>query len=240
MKGDHMKQRIVVTDVTRMYGDRVCVAGYLEDGSPIRPVCGHYGPTEAWLRPDSEALVAPFTLVELEVGNMPPRVTAPHTEDREVPATGHQVIRTLEAKDQLKWLDRTAFPSVGAIFGAQIRSDDDTQWGRFVQVGEGVRSLGTIRPMKIELLDYSQYGGSWKYRLRFIDHSGEQFRLTINDLAFRRRLDDLRDSGQPPHAVATAILSELQRQEVYLRVGLAREWKYGCYLQITGVYGFPR
>ena len=167
-------------------------------------------------------------------------VTAPHTEDREVPATGHQIIRTLELKEQMQWLDRTAFPSIGAIFGARIYSDDDTQWGRFVRVGEGVRSLGTIRPMNLEWLDYSQYDGSWKYRLRFLDQSGEQFRLTINDLAFRRRLDELRNSGQPPTAAATATLSVLQRQEVFLRVGLAREWKNGCYLQITGVYGFPR
>jgi hypothetical protein len=231
---------MVVTDLTRMSGDRVCVGGYLEDGSAVRPVYGQFGPTEAWLSPDSESLIVPFSLVELDVGSIPLPVTAPHTEDRAIPPTGHQLIRNLQDNEQIRWLDRTAYPSVRAIFGTQVYSDDDTQWGRFVQVGEGVRSLGTIRPLELEWLDYSQYDGNWKYRLRFLDQSGEQFRLAINDLAFRKRLNDLRDSGQPPNAAATATLATLQRQKVYLRIGLAREWKKGCYLQITGVYGFPR
>ena len=41
-----MRRRMVVTDITRMEGDRVCVGGYLEDGASMRPVCARTGPTE--------------------------------------------------------------------------------------------------------------------------------------------------------------------------------------------------
>ena len=79
-----MRQRMIVTDLTRMQGARICVGGYLEDGTPIRPVCGQSGPTEAWPRPTPDQRVVPFSLVELEVG-APVQLVPPHTEDRLVP-----------------------------------------------------------------------------------------------------------------------------------------------------------
>ena len=49
-------------------------------------------------------------------------------------------------------------------------------------------------------------------------------------------------TAEPPRTRRRApILTELRRQRVYLRIGLARGWDRHpdrCYLQITGVYGF--
>ena len=81
----------------------------------------------------------------------------------------------------------------------------------------------------------------WDYRLRFSDGSREEFQLAVVDLAFRRGLDALRDDGLSPQQAATRVLAQLRRQEVYLRIGLARGWDRfpdRCYLQVTGVYGF--
>jgi hypothetical protein len=239
-----MRQRMVVTDLTRMQGARICVGGYLEDGTPIRPVCGQSGPTEAWLQPTPDERVVPFSLVELDVG-APVQIVPPHTEDRLVPTTGHRVIQTMPDQGRLSWLGWSESPSVREIFGAEVQSapGPEQPWGRYIRSGEGIRSLGTIRVDRVQAVRYHRYPdrGQWDYRLRFRDGSQEEFQLAVVDLEFRSRLDALRDSGLSADRAATEILTALQRQTVYMRIGLARGWDRHpdrCYLQITGVYGF--
>jgi hypothetical protein len=234
---------MIVTDVTRMDGDRVCVGGYLEDGTAVRPVAGRIGPNEQWLRSARDGRVAPFTVLELQVNRAPKRLTEPHTEDRTIPLKGHRVLSMLSDEDRQALLDRTASPSVRSIFGAEIHADPAGQWGRYVRTGEGTRSLGTIRVDHVQAVRYHHYPdrGRWDYQLRFRDGSHEEFQLAVVDLAFRARLDALGDSGLPADRAATEILAALQRQTVYERIGLARGWDRHpdrCYFQITGVYGF--
>jgi hypothetical protein len=238
------RRRLVVTDVTRMEGDRVCVAGYLEDGRMVRPVGARGGPTTAWLRPGRGGMIEPFTLVDLRVLGAPKLLTPPHTEDRLVPVRGHRRVGELSEWERLAWLESSLAPTVRDIFGATVHADSDGRWGRFVRAGEGARSLGTIKPSRILAVRYAHYPerGRWDYRLRFRDGTGEEFQLAVTDLAFRDRLDDLRDSGRLPDRVAAETCDALQQQTVYLRIGLARGWDRHpdrCYLQITGVYGFP-
>jgi hypothetical protein len=157
--------------------------------------------------------------------------------------TGHRVVRLLSDAEQRALLERSASPSVRAIFGAEVHTDPAGRWGRYVRSGQGERSLGTIRVDRVLAVQYHHYPerGRWDYRLRFRDTSREEFQLAVVDLAFRGRLDALRDSGLPADRAAAQVLAELQRQSVYLRIGLARGWDKHpdrCYLQITGVYGF--
>jgi hypothetical protein len=221
------RRQLVVTDITRMEGDRVCVGGYLEDGTAVRPVAGRAGPNERWLRSARGAPVAPFSVVELQVNRAPKRTSAPHTEDRTIPVNGHRVLRTLSDEERQALLERSLSPAVRAIFDAEIHVDANGQWGRFVLVGDGQRSLGTIRPNAIRVVRYQHYPerGRWDYRLRFVDASGEEFQLAVVDLDFRRRLDALREGGLAPDRSASTTLAALQRQTVYLRIGLAREWE---------------
>jgi hypothetical protein len=237
------RRQMIVTDVTRMDGDRVCVGGYLDDGTPVRPVAGRIGPNEQWLRSARDGRVAPFAVLELQINRAPKPLVAPHTEDRTIPLHGHRVLSILPDEDQQSLLDRTASPAVRSVFGAEIHADPSGQWGRFVRAGEGMRSLGTIRVDRVQAVQYHHYPdrGRWDYRLRFRDGSREEFQLAVVDLAFRARLDALRDSGLTADRAATQLLNALQRQTVYLRIGLARGWDRHpdrCYLQITGVYGF--
>lgn len=229
-----------------MDGDRVCVAGFLpdEDNRVVRPVCARGGPREPWLQPAADALVIPFSVLDLKVAGAPQPLTAPHTEDRMVPATGHRLVGTLSAWEQIAWLESSLSPSLRAVFGATVRADPDAQWGRYVQAGEGERSLGTVKTGHILAVRYAHYPerGRWDYRLRFRDATGEEFQLAVVDLAFRRRLDELRRQDRVPDRVAAETLEQLRQQTVYLRVGLARGWEKHpdrCYVQITGVYGFP-
>lgn len=236
------RRRMVVTDITRMEGTRVCVAGFLEDGQVVRPVY-RGGPTEAWLHPAINSQIVPFSTVELMAPRRPGSLVPPHTEDRVVPERGHRVVSVLQDAERITWLASSTSPSVSAIFGAEIHSDPDNQWGRFVRAGEGSRSLGTIRPGSVVDVRFAHYPerGRWDYRLRFADATGDLFQLAVVDLAFRGRLNALHFAGQIPDQAAHQVLTELQRQNVYLRLGLARGWDRHpdrCYLQITGVYGF--
>ena len=237
------RSQMVVTDITRMEGERVCVGGYLEDGAAVRPVAGRAGPDERWLQSARGEPVAPFSVVELRVGWAPKRLGAPHTEDRTIPDTGHRVVRVLPDEERRAILERSLSRGVRAIFGAEVHAYANGTWGRYVRSGEGQRSLGTIRATAVRGVRYQHYPerGRWDYRLRFSDASGEEFQLAVVDLAFRRHLDALRDGGLSPDRSAATVLATLQRQTVYLRIGLARGWDKHpdrCYLQITGVYGF--
>lgn len=241
---DRPRQReLTVTDVTRMEGERVCVGGYLEDGAAVRPVAGRAGPNETWLRAARDGPVAPFSVVKIRVGWAPRASLAPHTEDREIPPRGHRVMRALATNEQKALLERTLSPAVRDIFGADVLADPQGQWGRYVRAGGGVRSLGTIRAHQVTTVSYRHYPerGRWDYRLRFVDATGEEWQLAVVDLAFRRRLDALRDDGLTPDGAARSVLDDLRQQDVYLRIGLARGWAKHpdrCYVQITGVYGF--
>ena len=237
------RRRMTVTDVTRMEGARVCIGGYLEDGTAVRPVVGRAGPDERWLRAARDGPVVPFSLVELHVGRPPKRLGAPHSEDRIIPSNGHRVLRVLSAEERQSLLERSRSPSVQEIFEAEIRADANGQWGRYVRAGEGRRSLGTIRAQAVRAVRYQHFPERkrWDYRLRFVDGSGEEFQLAVVDLDFRRNLDALRDDGLAVERVGPTILATLRGQQVYLRIGLARGWERHpdrCYLQITGVYGF--
>jgi hypothetical protein len=234
---------MVVLDVTRMAGNKVCVGGYLVEGEPIRPIGLFHGLDESWLRPSPESTVVPFAVLDLFVGGKPEDAVAPHTEDRLVPPHGHVVVDKLPEADCREWLQWQQAAGMADMFEAEIHADRPESWGRYVLRGRGARSLGTIQASVIEeiLYQYRPERGRWEYRLRFRDGAGEVYQLAVVDLAFRRQLDLLRDSGLEPEAAAAAMRDGLREQRVYLRVGLARGWDKHpdrCYLQLTGVYGF--
>jgi hypothetical protein len=236
-------RQMIVTDITRMEGKRVCVGGYLEDGTAIRPIVERGGPDGAWLAAARGGAVIPFSVVELRSGRAAKRCIAPHTEDRNVSKSGHRVVRMLPVAEQMALLERSLSPSVRAIFGAAIHADPGGTWGRYVRVGEGMRSLGTVRASSITAVRYHHYPdrGRWDYRLRFIDENGEEYQLAVVDLAFRARLDGMRAGRVTSDAAARRTQIVLQSQTIFLRIGLARGWDRHpdrCYLQITGVYGF--
>jgi hypothetical protein len=236
---------MVVTDLTRMYGDRICVAGYLEKGgAPIRPVLEGANLTEAWLQPTpGGGVIVPFAVVDLDVGETPRGIGPPHTEDRIVPDFGHQLVKIATEGNRFSWLEWSVSPSICSMFGAEVQAPPDQRWGRYVKSGEGSRSLGTIRAQRLNELVFSQSPdtGKWEYRLRFTDATGEEFRLNIVALDFRQELRDLVADGLSVRDAASVTLANLRRQDVFLRIGLARHWDQfpdRCYLQVMGVYGF--
>lgn len=231
-----MKKPIVITDVTRMQNNHVCIAGYDQHGHCLRPVLLPPGIHESTLYAGPRPIIYPSAKVEFDF--TAPVSQPPHTEDiRYDPAS----VRFIERQPEERWhklLAATLSNNVSAIFEQPILSDP----GHYVMDGTGPRSLGTIKPRDILQVIYERApDDKWQYRLRFSD--GEQsWRLTITDLRWRYYCDQQRTQSREPHAIAASLLKVLQSREVYLRVGLARGWqKYPerCYIQLTGIYTFP-
>jgi len=242
-----MKRTMIVTDVTRMAAPRVCVAGFFSDnGVAVRPVMPYKSGkdiTEEFLWKKDLLIVRPFAEVRLSF--MRPTPEPPHTEDWEIDTRpGLELVRNLSQDERHAFLQDHLDPSVESIFGAPIQDD------RYICMGEGVRSLGTVLARSVSEATYGQkqYEGEeakWEYRIRFTDASGSEFAPAVTDLTFRAACDYLRDrKGWDLSRISTWMTDFLGAagREVYLRIGLARGWEKHpdrCYLQVTGVYSFP-
>lgn len=238
-----MRRCLVITDLTRMQEERVCVAGYLADGGDVpwcvRPEFRFKPLVEGWLSARGAVVVRPFAMVELDLIEHQPH--PPHSEDWLVDER-YRVRRGMLTEEQrLTLLAELNDGSVERIFGAPIHEER----GWFVRAGEGNRSLGTISPSGITGVTFAPrpHWGRWDYRLSFADRNGRNYNLSVTDLAYRYFLDHLRDGGLTPPQVARRIMSTLRSAEhLYLRIGLGRAWGEGrdrCHLQINGVYPFP-
>jgi hypothetical protein len=232
-----MKTILAITDVTRMYEGRVCIAGYDKDGRCIRPVLPHPGLHERCLYSRGRPVVFPFAIVALDL--LQPIPQPPHTEDHNFEPASIRLVGQLDDKQRRAELTRTLSPTVKDIFEVPILTGP----GHYVLDGQGLRSLGTIRPRVVIRADFKcPPEGKRDYRLVFIDGSETVFRLMVTDLTWRYYNDREQKAGRTPEQISQDLTSRLRKSEVYLRVGLARGWKEypgRCYLQITGVYTFP-
>lgn len=230
-------KRLAITDVTRMYEGRVCVAGYDENGICIRPVLPPPGTFEDSLYVRGHAIVFPFALVQYELVKHLPQ--PPHTEDHVYDPRYVRLIRRLDETERRSLLQRTLFAGVDAIFEAPIVSGE----GLYIVRGQGVRSLGTIQPRRIcQAVHQQSPDGRWKHRLHFVDPKGSNYWLTVTDLAWRYYFDRQRSEGRPPRQISAHLTSTLAKREVFVRIGLARGWERfpdRCHLQVTGIYTFP-
>lgn len=230
---------VTITDVTRMHNQRVCIAGYTEEGICIRPIFRYGGIYENWLYHNNQVIIRPFQPIELVLLEHIPH--PPHTEDW-IMDNNHRIAQNfLPESQQQNLLNNTLSQDVNEIFGVKPHYVEHE--GCFLIQGEGHHSLGTIRPYRITGLTYQQQENSWDYRISFQDKSRCTYRLKIVDLTMRYYLDYIRTTlHREAGLTAAGILEQLQQRTTYLRIGLARGWeKYPdrCYLQVTGIYTFP-
>ncbi|MBN1148535.1 MAG: hypothetical protein JXA78_14850 [Anaerolineales bacterium] len=230
-----MKTRMVVTDLTRMHGGRVCIAGYDGQRRAIRPVLPPPGIPESSLYLQDKPIIYPFALIELDL--LQPISQPPHTEDQFYDIQSTRFVREVHGREEV--LDWSVFDSVSAIFEQPVHDD----FGFYVMDCQGPRSLGTVRPSQITAAIYSPGEESaWDYRLIFQDNDGRNFKLKITDLTWQYYCNSLRGPERDPARIAAELTEKLKSCQLYLRIGLARGWKMfpeRCYIQITGVYTFP-
>ena len=232
-----MKTSITITELTRMYQGRVCVAGYDEQGKCIRPVLPPPGISEQSLCVNGRPQVYPFAVVEYNLTTPTPQ--PPHVEDYRYDPRSVRFIRVLKGSEREAILQKTLFPSVAAIFEQEVHSD----MGFYVMDGQGPRSLGTIKPARISKVIYApEQDGAWDYRLLFTDAAGSIYRLKIVDLTWHYYCDRQRGDNCEPRQIADMLTGVLRAHTVFLRIGLSRGWSKfpdRCYLQITGIHTFP-
>lgn len=225
-----MKKRLIITDLTRMKEDRVCIFGIDEHNICIRPDM-YPGMSEEYA---IENNIKPFNEIEL---NLTPssNLNPPHTEDMQINKHYPPVfIRTLSDEEKKEFLKSILDSSVEDIFGAEIYEN------QYLNEGEGNRSLGTIKAKDILFVDYSpKREGKFNYRITFQDQRCVEYNLPVTDLAFRYCCDNMRKENIYTNAIGFQLKCTFEKALVFLRIGLARSFKNRHYLQISGVYTFP-
>lgn len=239
-----MLRSVVITDLTRMHGSRVCVAGYaVTRMSPdfcIRPEFSRGEIHESWLYA-AGPVVRPFARLQLDLSHAEP--DPPHTEDWIV----HREYAVLDplVSEPDRWALLTAIDdgSVAAVYGDHLAPNPFPH----VVFGHGSRSLGTVFAAAVRAVTYRVVPatGKWRYRLRFVDSQGAEYELLVTDLPFRAYLDHLRlADGLAPDLVAGHVGETLaSSMNVALRIGLPRpmstDHEQRCSLQVNGVYTEP-
>lgn len=234
-----MRKRIIITDLSKMKGDKVCIFGIDKDGKAIRPVIPYSGVREIYLlKENGQLIIKPFAEVEFDfISQLPPE--PPHTEDWEINTLYNpRLIRKLLGSERRRFLEEILDRSVNEIFGAEIHDN------QYINPGAGNRSIGTIKVNVVKFVEYSMRdNGKYKYRIKFQDNSNGDYDLPVTDCAFRRYCDEQRIQKQRSVGFIGA---ELQRRfnqiDVFLRVGLARPFERmhnRCYLQVSGIHTFP-
>lgn len=232
-----MKKQLVITDLTRMQGDRVCVFGVDADGKGMRPDIPPTGIREGYLLDNKgRRVIRPFAVVEFDFVRSRPK--PPHTEDWEInPNCAPRLIRYLSEDESRALLERILDKSIRSIFGADIHDS------RYVNEGEGNRSLGTVRANEVLSVRCSQREtDKHDYRTEFSDATREVYDLPVTDLAFREYCENQRLRGRAIDVVADEVRRRLRGSHVFIRVGLARPFAKmfnRCYLQVCAIHAFP-
>jgi hypothetical protein len=182
-----MLTELIITDITRMGKDFICVAGIDPTGKTIRPLYKEKRIDQSWCCVDGRE-IKPFTriLIDLET----PRPLPPHTEDWYAGSEKPRILADCTSGEKLDLLKKTCSKDVTSIFGAEIKSID--RQGTFIQSNTGLFSLGTVHVQRVFGFHHRQYDGHWDYRLRFIDNHGSEYRLKVVDLTFQTYIDHLR------------------------------------------------
>jgi len=180
-------KRLIITDLSRMKEGRICIVGIDREGNAIRPVIPYDGVKEEYiLDKTNKPIITPFA--EIEFKFIRPLPKPPHTEDWELDTNYRpRLIDRLSEEELRGFMERISDRSVREIFGAVIHG------GRYTNPGEGNRSLGTVKAVKVLGVNYSmKEDGNYKYRITFSDMGGNVYNLPVTDCAFRRYCDRMR------------------------------------------------
>ena len=219
---------IVVNHLTRMKGDRICVAGIdLESKQHVRPVAHNL--TRELLR-SKGGIFQIGGIVELGPGTQVG--TPPEVEDRSFnPKLAS--FKRLVPKDQfLELLKNLSLGTVEEIFGREIERLSHNKCA--TPEGRGDRSLGVLRAQPPVALTVNSFGS---LRLRFSDET-DSIEAPVTDLAFYEA-----DNQTVRHELVRKAARQIyQGADIILSLGLARAWKATNdnqrrhWLQVNGIH----
>ncbi|MDD9955682.1 MAG: hypothetical protein OXP68_05630 [Anaerolineaceae bacterium] len=237
-----METRILITDLTAMGGDRVCIAGIDREWNAIRPV---FSLPDIPIRNDlymgRQVVIRPGAVVTMQLEPLT-NPEAPHVEDHLW--SGSHRMRHAGVLDDERWrnalqglVERSARP----LFGAELRALG-RQRNRIFLPGEATHSLATVRCRRNLVFRLSEKdGGGFRYALSFFDDRGESYQnIPVTDLALRAWANAQVRQGATTDFISDLLSTQLnEAHHVYLRLGLGREYEGKFWLQVNGIYSFP-
>ncbi|MBU4200994.1 MAG: hypothetical protein KKG09_02900 [Verrucomicrobia bacterium] len=218
-----MKKTIFVTGVTRMRHGFVCVSGIDQNGTFVRPEIPY--PNRPGIKTDflfveGQVVIRPLVKVELEFVKPVPQA-AFHTED---------------------WLiDGSVKPRLVEVPTEQekrriLQKHTDTSLER--ALCDQARSLVIVKPKDTPEVSVRLYSANIKAYLSFRDQAGDYHRrLPVTDcnwLAAAKYLW-LHDREH----VVPRLSAALSGKEVFIRIGITREWQGQTWRQVSGVFTIP-
>jgi hypothetical protein len=210
--------KLLVTDLTRMLGGHICVAGIdIDKGKRVRPLAA--SPLTARLLASRGGIFGIGHV--LDIGRTSPRQSKPEVEDVRFELRSARVLSSLPAPEFVEQLRRVSGANLSAI------GSDLVTLGKNLVVpeGKGKCSLVTIRTEAAVEIFQNPRG---RPRLRW----QEDFELPITDIRLYK--DDL----ETPDGGRVAWLRAQLRnpQDVFLCFGLGRPFEGYHWLQLNNVH----
>lgn len=222
--------KIVVNHLTRMRGDRICVAGVdWESATHVRPVTQAASPMTRALLRSNDGLFEIGALVDL--GSVTACGHPPETEDHRFTPSNAQYEETLAPEVYLQLLDIVRSESLEEGFGPDL--ERATTWKYAVPVGAGTRSLVVVRPRARCRVSVDDRFGRPKVSLEFRDVDPQTY-VPVTDLRFYEA-----DQTTIRRDVVANVDSRLRRGTgAYIMFGLGRPWADDPdhhWLQVNGI-----
>ena len=222
-----MKKTIFITGVTRMYAGFVCISGIdMQTGKFVRPEI-HYperpGIKKEFLFDNDYLIIKPLVKIELEFIKAEPKSDF-HTEDWEIaPTTKPKLISVPTDKEKKAILDKHLDRSLNDALADQSRS------------------LIIVKPQDAPLVDLSLMDERLRTHMTFRDISGNlQRHLPVTDanwLAVSRWLW-IKHQGRKK-ATENNLRYFLKEKNIYIRIGMTREFRGQKWRQVSGIFTFP-
>ncbi|HEV3311976.1 MAG TPA: hypothetical protein VG815_15810 [Chloroflexota bacterium] len=200
--------RILVTHLTRMGEQRICVAGLTREGVHVRPCDGDVELQRKHLRINGGLfeIAAVVELGEVEEIGIPPEV-----EDRSFRLTVSSFEFALDPETYWKFLLKHTQAGLREIFGPDLRPVGATMT---LPLGRGLASLGAFRPDTQPVLFRDDRG---KIRARLNDR-GKKLQIPVTDIRLYR------EDGSPRDELM-AWLNRAVEGGCVLCVGVGRPYK---------------
>ncbi|MBZ0306915.1 MAG: hypothetical protein K8I82_12670 [Anaerolineae bacterium] len=237
-------ERVLITDLTQMTGNRLCIAGVNERLGCVRLDIKYPGVQKNHLYVNNRSIIRPRAVISVDI-KPKQNCVIPHVEDHQW-LNPHQtrVEKVLEYSRWYKILNALKFESVTHIFEYPLKDN------RIIEPRVGVRSLGTIKPKYVAHFHYLEdkhHPSGYRCRLSFRDNDDQYYAMIpVVDLAVIYYANYLNFNKHMTIDEIEKLMWKLIRSkgEVWLRLGLTRPWrgddgKLWSYLQVTGIYTSP-
>jgi hypothetical protein len=222
-----MKKVIFITGLTRMYNGFVCISGIdLQTGEFVRPII-HYperpGIKKEFLFDGRKLLIKPLVKIEFDFLKAEPKSEF-HTEDWAInPSVKPKLVSIPGDQEKKEILHKHLDQSLdNALYGQN-------------------RSLIIVKPQQIPFISLSLQEDRLRTHLTFKDLSGGlQRNLPVTDanwLGIARWLWK-KHRGNKKHT-ALNLRFFLENKDIYLRIGMTREFQGQKWKQVSGIFSFP-